>query len=276
MSDSNMTQSHRLKHIIEAALLAADEPLSVSHIASLFDEDEAPSAAQIGEALEAIAADCEDRGVELREVASGFRLQVKAEFQPWISRLWTERPARYSRAMLETLALIAYRQPITRGEIESVRGVSLSPNIIRTLQEREWVRIVGHRDVPGKPALFGTTKTFLDYFNLKSLDELPTLSELRDLDAIEPELALDGGDGYGEDGEPLSAATADEAPHEEDAETTEPAPVDPAGEEPDHDVADEAAEEPPEDAEDEEDEEDADGSASGADEDDAARGTPPA
>ena len=129
--------------------------------------------------------------MELREVASGFRLQVKPELQEWVARLWTERPARYSRAMLETLSLIAYRQPITRGEIESVRGVSLSSNIIRTLQEREWIRIVGHRDVPGKPALFGTTKAFLDYFNLKTLDELPTLAEIKDMEALEPELEFD-------------------------------------------------------------------------------------
>jgi len=210
-----MIEIQTLKHIIEAALLAADEPLTVPQIASLFGEDEAPSAADVGQALEALAADCEDRGVELREVASGFRLQVKNEFQPWVSRLWTERPARYSRAMLETLALIAYRQPITRGEIESVRGVSLSPNIMRTLQEREWIRIVGHRDVPGKPALFGTTRAFLDYFDLKSLDELPTLSELRDLEAIEPELALEDG---AEQGDATEGPVHEEAMDEDDRE----------------------------------------------------------
>lgn len=181
----------QLKHILEAALLAAGEPLNLAQLIALFDESSAPSQAQVTEALEALGADCADRGIELRKVASGHRLQVKQAYQEWVGRLWTERPQRYSRAMLETLALIAYRQPITRGEIESVRGVSLSSNIIRTLQEREWIRVVGHRDVPGKPALFGTTRTFLDYFNLQSLDELPTLAEIKDMDTLEPELDLE-------------------------------------------------------------------------------------
>lgn len=196
MSDTDLMTSdgHALTHILEAALLAADEPLSQARLASLFPEDTRPSNQAIGKALETIAEACEDRGVELREVASGFRLQVKNDLQPWVARLWTEKPQKYSRAMLETLALIAYRQPITRGEIESVRGVSLSSNIIRSLQEREWIRIVGHRDVPGKPALFGTTKIFLDYFNLKSLDELPTLAEIKDMDTLEPELEFDAED----------------------------------------------------------------------------------
>lgn len=192
MSQVTPSEGIEIKHILEAALLAADEPLSQARLASLFPEDERPSNTDIGKALEAIAEACADRGVELREVASGFRLQVKNDLQPWVARLWTEKPQKYSRAMLETLALIAYRQPITRGEIESVRGVSLSSNIIRSLQEREWIRIVGHRDVPGKPALFGTTKTFLDYFELKSLDELPTLAEIKDMDTLEPELEFEG------------------------------------------------------------------------------------
>ena len=196
-----------LRHILEAALLAADEPLSKARLLSLFPEDEQPSTTDIGKALEAIATACADRGVELHEVASGFRLQVRGELQPWVARLWTEKPQKYSRAMLETLALIAYRQPITRGEIESVRGVSLSSNIIRSLQEREWIRIVGHRDVPGKPALFGTTKAFLDYFDLKSLDELPTLAEIRDMDTLEPELDFDA--------EPSPDADGGPAPEEE-------------------------------------------------------------
>ncbi len=191
MSDLPTLQGQQLKHIIEAALLAADEPLTHARLAALFSEDAQPSNQEIGKALEQLAADCEDRGVELQEVASGFRLQVRSALQPWVARLWTEKPQKYSRAMLETLALIAYRQPITRGEIESVRGVSLSSNIIRSLQEREWVRIVGHRDVPGKPALFGTTKVFLDYFNLSSLDQLPTLAEIKDMENLEPELAFE-------------------------------------------------------------------------------------
>lgn len=181
----------QLKSIVEAALLAADEPLDHNRLAALFDDGERPALADIARALEALGEDCADRGIELKQVASGFRLQVKQSLQEWVSRLWKDRPQRYSRAMLETLSLIAYRQPITRGEIESVRGVSLSSNIIRTMQEREWIRVVGHRDVPGKPALFGTTKAFLDHFDLKSLDDLPTLSEIRDLDSLEPELEFE-------------------------------------------------------------------------------------
>jgi segregation and condensation protein B len=193
MSEINESPVPQLKQIIEAALLASGEPLNHARIAALFEEAEQPSNAEISKALEELEAECSDRGIELRQVASGYRLQVKQPMQVWVSRLWTERPQRYSRAMLETLALIAYRQPITRGEIESVRGVSLSSNIIRTLQEREWIRVVGHRDVPGKPALFGTTKAFLDHFDLESLDDLPSLSEIRDLDSLEPELDFEGG-----------------------------------------------------------------------------------
>lgn len=180
-----------LKQILEAALLAAGEAMSTAQLASLFEEKEQPAAGDINKALQELGEDCEGRGVELVQVASGWRLQVRQSLQPWIARMWKERPQRYSRALLETLALIAYRQPITRGEIESVRGVSLSSSIIRTLQERDWIRVVGHRDVPGKPALFGTTKGFLDYFSLKSLDQLPTLSEIKDLDNLEPELELE-------------------------------------------------------------------------------------
>jgi segregation and condensation protein B len=181
-----------IRHIVEAALLAAGEPLSLAQLSALFGEGpDCPDDTALSKAIEQLEADCEDRGVELRKVASGYRLQVKPSYQEWISRLWSERPKRYSRALLETLALVAYRQPITRGEIEDVRGVSLSSNIIRTLQERDWIRVVGHRDVPGKPALFGTTRTFLDYFNLESLDELPTLAEIKDMDNLEPELDLE-------------------------------------------------------------------------------------
>ena len=180
-----------LKCILEAVLLAAGEPLDRAALASVFDEAERPSAGDIEKALSELAEDYAERGLELKEVASGFRVQVREEVNPWVARLWEERPQRYSRAMLETLALIAYRQPITRGEIEEVRGVSVRSNIIRTLQEREWIRVVGHRDVPGKPALFGTTKVFLDYFNLTSLDDLPSLAEIRDMESLEPELDLE-------------------------------------------------------------------------------------
>jgi segregation and condensation protein B len=176
-----------LKSILEAVLLAAGEPLDRNALASVFAEDERPSEGDISGALQELGEDYAERGLELREVSSGFRIQVREEANPWVTRLWEERPQRYSRALLETLALIAYRQPITRGDIEEVRGVSVRTNIIRTLQEREWIRVVGHRDVPGKPALFGTTKAFLDYFNLKSLDDLPSLAEIQDMDSIEPE-----------------------------------------------------------------------------------------
>ena len=181
-----------LKRILEAALLAAPQPLTVAQLTDLFGEGEAPPADDIRRALHALQEDSASRGVELLEVASGFRYQVRAEIYPHISRLWAEKPARYSRALLETLALIAYRQPITRGEIEAIRGVAVNSQIIRTLEEREWIRVVGHRDVPGKPALFGTTRAFLDYFNLKSLDQLPPLSALQELPDIEPELDFDG------------------------------------------------------------------------------------
>jgi segregation and condensation protein B len=183
-----------LAPIIEALLLSASEPMNLNQIASVFEDEERPTPGEIGNALSHLEALCEDRGVELREVASGFRMQVREKYMTWVSRLWEERPQRYSRALLETLALIAYRQPITRGDIEEVRGVSVSSNIIRTLQEREWIRVVGHRDVPGKPALFGTTKAFLDYFALTSLDDLPTLAEIRDLGSLEPEFEFESED----------------------------------------------------------------------------------
>jgi segregation and condensation protein B len=188
---TSMIQGERLKQILEAALLAVGEPLSHAQLGALFSDEERPPAGEISRALEHLSNDCADRGVELKKVASGYRLQVKQDLNEWVSRLWKERPQRYSRALLETMALIAYRQPITRGEIESVRGVSVSTNIIRTLQEREWIRVVGHRDVPGKPALFGTTKTFLDSFDLQNLDDLPTLAEIRDMENLEPELQLE-------------------------------------------------------------------------------------
>lgn len=184
-------ETRQLKRIVEAALMAAGHPLTLVQINELFDEDQMPGVDAIANALAELQADCDGRGIELVEVASGWRYQIRTDTQPWVSRLWSERQTRYSRALLETLALIAYRQPITRAEIEQIRGVAVSTNIIKTMEEREWIRVVGHRDVPGKPAIFGTTKHFLDYFNLKSLDELPPLAELRDLSDIEPQLALD-------------------------------------------------------------------------------------
>jgi len=185
------SQRTSLKNILEAVLLAMGEPLNLAALAAVFSDEERPSDAEICKALEELGEDYAERGIELKEVASGFRIQAREEVNTWITRLWEERPQRYSRALLETLALIAYRQPITRGDIEEVRGVSVRSTIIRTLQEREWIRVVGHRDVPGKPALFGTTKAFLDYFNLASLDDLPSLAEIKDMDSIEPELEFE-------------------------------------------------------------------------------------
>ncbi len=179
-----------IKLIIEAVLMAAGKPLTLDHLLAVFPEPEKPARELVREAVESLQQDYEGRGIELVRVASGFRIQVSQDMEPWVSRLVEEKPARYSRALLETLALVAYRQPITRGEIEDIRGVSVSSSIMKTLQDREWVRVVGHRDVPGKPAMFGTTRQFLDYFNLKSLDELPTLMELRDLDNLNPELEM--------------------------------------------------------------------------------------
>ena len=182
--------------IVEAALLAANQPLSVVQLHALLSNSELPLDEQAPEgsvetALADLQAACAERGVELVELASGWRFQVQADVHPWVARLWTERQTKYTRATLETLALIAYRQPITRGEIEQVRGVAVNSSIIKALEEREWIRVVGHRDVPGKPALFGTTKAFLDYFGLKSLDELPPLAELKDIPEREPQLPFD-------------------------------------------------------------------------------------
>ena len=179
-----------IRKIIEGALLAAGKPLDIPRLESLFDEDERPPRDQIQAALEEIDSDCRERGFELKQVASGYRFQVRQELASWINRLWEEKPKRYSRAMLETLSLIAYRQPLTRGDIELVRGVAVSSDIIKTLQERDWVRVVGYRDVPGKPALYATTKQFLDYFNLKSLEHLPALGDIKDLSELDPELEL--------------------------------------------------------------------------------------
>ncbi len=176
--------------ILEALLLAADEPLDIPQMLAVFDPLERPSSAEIHTALIQLQQHLHGRGIALVEVASGWRFQVPQTFSPWVSRLWDTRATRYSRATLETLALIAYRQPITRGEIEEVRGVSVSSQIIRTLVEREWIKILGTRELPGRPALYGTTRTFLDDFNLKSLSDLPPLAELRDLDEVQAQLDL--------------------------------------------------------------------------------------
>lgn len=181
----------KVQQILEAAIFAADTPLNRQALIDLFDPGFLDVAA-LARHLEALSDNCAERGIELREVASGFRFQVKKELGPWVSRMWQEKPPRYSRALLETLALIAYRQPVTRGEIEEVRGVTVSSQIVKTLLERGWVRVVGHRDVPGRPAMYATTRQFLDYFDLSSLDQLPTLADIRDLDEINRELALEG------------------------------------------------------------------------------------
>lgn len=200
-------EEHNIKQILEAAILAADSPLDRDALLMLLDEDDKPDKQTLERLLNELAHDYAERGVELREVGSGFRFQVRTDLGPWVSRLWAERAPRYSRAIMETLALIAYRQPVTRGEIEEVRGVSVGTQIIRTLQERGWVRIVGHRDVPGRPAMFATTKQFLDYFNLGSLDELPALSEIKDLDKLNEELELE--DDEKEQEQAAAEATAD-------------------------------------------------------------------
>ena len=182
---------NKLKMIVEGLLLAAGRPLTIDNIALVFDKKERPDRKELKAVMQVISEECNDRGFELTEVASGYRFQVKQELSEWIARLWEEKSPRYTRALLETLALIVYRQPITRGDIEEIRGVGVSPNIIRTLLDREWVRVVGHRDVPGRPAMFATTKQFLDYFNLKSLQELPPLAEIKDLGKSEQELDLE-------------------------------------------------------------------------------------
>jgi segregation and condensation protein B len=187
-----MLEVTRIKQIVEAALLCADEPLTLELLERLFAAEETDKAT-LKVVVESLADDCAGRGIELKRVASGYRYQVRQDLAPWMSRLWEDRPPRYSRALLETLALIAYKQPVTRGDIEQVRGVTVNSNMVRTLLERDWIRVVGYREVPGRPAMYGTTKTFLDYFNLKSLDELPSLPEIKALiEPIEAELAEAG------------------------------------------------------------------------------------
>ena len=227
-----------INRVVEAALLASTQPLTVAQLGALFTLDEPAPDGSLRQALDDLQAACADRGVELVELASGWRYQVKGDVHGWVSRLWTERQTRYTRATLETLALIAYRQPITRGEIEQVRGVATNSNIIKALEEREWIRVVGHRDMPGRPELLGTTKGFLDYFGLKRLDELPPLSELKDFAELDPQLRLndDGPRGVGGiagGGDP--GLDADDGPDEDHDDTadgasstddTDTAPVD--------------------------------------------------
>jgi len=183
-----------VKNVVEASLLAAGRPLTMEELTSVFDERDGSIADEVKGAIAALTEEYETRGLELLEVASGYRVQIRAAVAPPVARLWQERPQKYSRALLETLALIAYRQPITRGEIEQIRGVAVNPNIIKTLHERNWIRVVGHRDVPGKPELLGTTREFLDYFSLKKLDDLPTLAQLKELEDLRVQLTLPGAD----------------------------------------------------------------------------------
>jgi segregation and condensation protein B len=273
---TDLIDSGKLKQIVEAALMAADGPLTVNDLTKLFAHHELDSEegrGQIRETLKTLEAEAEGRGYELKRVASGYRYQVRQELSEWVSRLWEEKPPRYSRALLETLALIAYRQPVTRGDIEQVRGVSVSQNIMRTLQERGWIRVVGQREVPGKPSLYGTTKEFLDYFDLKSLDQLPPLAEIRSLveplvieevaeearevaerdhpelmaDAVPESAAAEAGDAYDEDTESIDDAGA----KDETAEASAGAALqeDDAGDRPEDraeeaDVGEERADEP--------------------------------
>jgi segregation and condensation protein B len=181
-----------VRNVIEAALLAAGRPLADDELVGLFDERDGSAADDVQNAIAALQSDYESRGIELVKVASGFRIQIRSAVAQPVSRLWQERPAKYSRALLETLALVAYRQPITRGEIEQIRGVAVNPNIIKTLLQRSWIRVIGHRDVPGRPELLGTTRDFLDYFGLQKLDDLPTLAQLKELEDLRVQLSLPG------------------------------------------------------------------------------------
>ena len=221
---------HFITRIVEAALLAANQPLTIVQMRGLFTIDEAAPEGSIEQALTDLRAACESRGIELAETASGYRFQVQADVHAWDARLWTERQTKYTRATLETLAIIAYRQPITRGEIEQVRGVAVSSNIIKALEEREWIRVIGHRDVPGRPELLGTTKGFLDYFGLKSLDQLPPLSALKDFGELDPQLSFTDPDapkpeaivaGVHDDAEPDDAEPED-ARGDSDAASSDP------------------------------------------------------
>jgi segregation and condensation protein B len=207
-----------VRNVVEAALFAAGKSLTINELSQLFEESDRPTAARIHAALEELQAEFQTRPIEIKETGAGFRVQVRRQYAQSVARLWPERPQRYSRALLETLALIAYRQPITRAEIESVRGVTVNPNITKTLLERQWIRVVGHRDLPGRPELLGTTREFLEYFGLRSLDELPPLAELRALEPIDPELDLDGAGELGANIATASVVTVDEPLEEDNAE----------------------------------------------------------
>ena len=220
-----------VRNVIEAALLAAGRPLASDELVTLFDERDGSNGDEIRAAIEALRSEYENRGLELVEVASGYRIQIRASVAQPVSRLWQERPTKYSRALLETLALVAYRQPITRGEIEQIRGVTVNPNIIKTLLERSWIRVVGHRDVPGKPELLGTTRDFLDYFSLQKLDDLPTLAQLKELEDLRVQLSLPGAD-------PVAPAEALSG----DSEAAAGSPGEAAG---DDSLADDSGDEPP-------------------------------
>jgi segregation and condensation protein B len=211
-----------VKNVVEAALLAAGRPLALEELMSVFDERDGSIAEEVKGAIATLTEEYATRGLELLEVASGFRIQIRAAVAQPVARLWQERPAKYSRALLETLALIAYRQPITRGEIEQIRGVAVNPNIIKTLHERNWIRVVGHRDVPGKPELLGSTREFLDYFGLKKLDDLPTLAQLKELEDLRVQLTLPGAD--------AEVLTDPQGPLDAAADIDPPADVDPPAE----------------------------------------------
>ncbi|QJP10748.1 SMC-Scp complex subunit ScpB [Pseudomonas multiresinivorans] len=228
----NLSDPQELATLLEGILLAAGKPMSLERLGELFEEAERPEPQQFRDALAILSLSCSGRAFELKEVATGYRLQVREKFASWVGRLWEERPQRYSRALLETLALIAYRQPITRGEIEEIRGVAVNTQIVKTLMEREWIRIVGYREVPGRPAMLATTRTFLDYFNLKSLEELPPLAALKLMEPepqpifedMAPTASLPGPEEYDEDYVPPSLqALADQAVRDA-GEEPEPAP----------------------------------------------------
>jgi segregation and condensation protein B len=231
MSPAIASETQELRFLLEATLLAAGRPVTTQQMLDLFDERDRPTAEQLEAALDLLKQDYAARGIELVQVASGWRVQVRSRYVESVSRLWAERPSKYSRALLETLALVAYRQPITRSEIEEIRGVSISSTIMRTLQERNWIRVVGHREVPGRPELLGTTREFLDYFGLRSLDQLPTLAELKDVETIGVQLELPGGKSAGDEteGGAVEGAAATDAPV---AEAEEESTLDSAADDP--------------------------------------------
>jgi segregation and condensation protein B len=231
MSEQMQDEAHaeaqeQIRNIVEAALLAAGRPLSLAELAQLFDEGQRPDAPALRVALEQLEEGYATRALEVKQTAAGYRLQVRSRYSAVIGRLWPERPQRYSRALLETLALIAYRQPITRAEIEAVRGVVVNPNIIKTLLERGWIRVIGHRDVPGKPELLGTTREFLDYFSLKKLDDLPTLAQLKEMEELRVQLSLPGAEPAVEnpESEPVPGEPLDAAADEDELEASEAEP----------------------------------------------------